>query len=331
MICRRCQHEISVCTCQGELLPPTPPWRQELQQRVDSYRARRQRLRPSIANQAVPSAAGQAPALRVLPFRARAEVAVTMPLEPLAEPVVLPPRNRPAEPPLPQPEPRWEPPPETALAMGATRGGAELAAHSVIVPAWGSETLAEAPSRPIPRRHDLELAWQHTTRYGDGPTCLQLPLPILAAQAEATVCPVAPRARRLLAASADAGVVALASLLFALAGWSCLGFQPPGAHTLRHLLPALAAVPAALAALYLLACEYAGGATLGMRRCGLRVVALKGELTIAARRRRAWASVLSLAALGLGYAWIFFDGQGLTWHDYISRTCVGVEAEAGSP
>jgi hypothetical protein len=38
------------------------------------------------------------------------------------------------------------------------------------------------------------------------------------------------------------------------------------------------------------------------------------------RRWRALASILSLASLGLGYAWCFLDEDQLSWHDRITRT-----------
>ncbi|MGH9474967.1 MAG: RDD family protein [Terriglobales bacterium] len=157
--------------------------------------------------------------------------------------------------------------------------------------------------------------------------CLQLPLP-MAANSTAVPAPalplaLAPRGLRLQAAITDALVVGTAAVLFALAGWSSQGFAALTGVPWRPLLPALIAVPAVLAALYLLLCTYAGeGATIGMRCCGLMVAGLDGPLTPAAQRRRGWASVLSLAALGLGFAWIWCDPQQLSWHDMISRTCV---------
>jgi hypothetical protein len=38
------------------------------------------------------------------------------------------------------------------------------------------------------------------------------------------------------------------------------------------------------------------------------------------RRWRVLASILSLASLGLGYAWCFLDEDQLSWHDRITRT-----------
>ena len=69
-------------------------------------------------------------------------------------------------------------------------------------------------------------------------------------------------------------------------------------------------------------CAYAGGVSVGMRRENLQVRSFAGELSPAAARWRAWASLISLAALGIGFAWAGCDAQQLTWHDYMSRTFV---------
>jgi uncharacterized RDD family membrane protein YckC len=64
-----------------------------------------------------------------------------------------------------------------------------------------------------------------------------------------------------------------------------------------------------------------GGQTLGMRAWRLRLFDRDGE---AVTWRVAWIRVagayLSAAALGLGYLWMWFDRDGLTWHDRLSRT-----------
>ena len=64
-----------------------------------------------------------------------------------------------------------------------------------------------------------------------------------------------------------------------------------------------------------------GGQTLGMRAWRIRVVsadrrALTWRL---AWRRFAW-SMVSWAAVGLGFLWSLFDPQRLTWHDRFSAT-----------
>ncbi len=56
---------------------------------------------------------------------------------------------------------------------------------------------------------------------------------------------------------------------------------------------------------------------------GLSILNLDGELPRASQRRsRAFGTLLSLAALGIGFVWAAADEQGLTWHDRISKTFI---------
>jgi len=77
------------------------------------------------------------------------------------------------------------------------------------------------------------------------------------------------------------------------------------------------------------------GRTVGMVWMRLRVVAFDGgEPTAAQRRNRAFGTLLSAAALGIGFAWAAADEQRYTWHDRVSKTCValdGPETEKASP
>ncbi len=72
-----------------------------------------------------------------------------------------------------------------------------------------------------------------------------------------------------------------------------------------------------------------GGQTLGMRAWRLRLVAADGG-TIGPGRAsvRFAAAALSFGALGLGFVWMLFDREGLTWHDRLSATRVIVSARA---
>ena len=64
-----------------------------------------------------------------------------------------------------------------------------------------------------------------------------------------------------------------------------------------------------------------GGQTLGMRSWRIKVVDLKGEpITNSATIKRYLASLLSWAALGLGFLWILFDKENRSWHDLLSNT-----------
>lgn len=63
-----------------------------------------------------------------------------------------------------------------------------------------------------------------------------------------------------------------------------------------------------------------GGQTLGMRAWRLQVRAAGGPLSWRQAWLRAFASLLSLAPLGLGFAWSVIDPQRRTWHDRLSAT-----------
>ena len=74
---------------------------------------------------------------------------------------------------------------------------------------------------------------------------------------------------------------------------------------------------------YLLCFLLFAGRTAGMSWLGLSVLNLDGEPPAASQRRsRAFGTLLSLAALGIGFVWAAADEQGLTWHDRMSKTFV---------
>jgi len=63
------------------------------------------------------------------------------------------------------------------------------------------------------------------------------------------------------------------------------------------------------------------GTTLGLTVCRMELVSLEG--VVPRRKQRRWrllTSLLSAAALMLGYAWVLLDENGLCWHDRITRT-----------
>lgn len=64
-----------------------------------------------------------------------------------------------------------------------------------------------------------------------------------------------------------------------------------------------------------------GGQTLGMRPWRLRVVDASGcPATVPALLARYAGSLLSWAALGLGFLWSLVDRERCTWHDRLSGT-----------
>jgi uncharacterized RDD family membrane protein YckC len=68
------------------------------------------------------------------------------------------------------------------------------------------------------------------------------------------------------------------------------------------------------------------GSTAGMIWTGLRVLNLDAEPPDTQQRwTRALGTVLSAAALGVGFLWSLFDEQHFTWHDRVSKTFVGLD------
>jgi uncharacterized RDD family membrane protein YckC len=65
----------------------------------------------------------------------------------------------------------------------------------------------------------------------------------------------------------------------------------------------------------------AGFSTAGMRYAGIALCTFDDEIPPRAQmRRRLGAMLLSLAPVGLGFAWSIFDEDHLSWHDRISQT-----------
>lgn len=73
-----------------------------------------------------------------------------------------------------------------------------------------------------------------------------------------------------------------------------------------------------------------GGQTIGMRAWRLRIVRADGTaLDTRQAIVRFGVSLISLAALGLGFWWALFDAQNRTWHDMAAGT-VMVRLEKGA-
>jgi uncharacterized RDD family membrane protein YckC len=99
------------------------------------------------------------------------------------------------------------------------------------------------------------------------------------------------------------------------------------ASQMQHLPAAKPAELLVLAGLVLAGLLYhvlffaAGFSTPGMRYAGIALCTFDDECpTRTQMRRRLGAMLLSLAPVGLGYAWSIFDEDHLTWHDRISQT-----------
>jgi uncharacterized RDD family membrane protein YckC len=127
----------------------------------------------------------------------------------------------------------------------------------------------------------------------------------------------APLARRVLALLVDGVILAAASALFGFIFWKITLVRPPQVQ----LLSLAAGIPALFWAVYQYLLIVYAGTTPGLRLARLQLSRFDGSLaTRSLRRWRVLASYLSAASLGMGYAWLFLDEEGLCWHDRITRT-----------
>jgi uncharacterized RDD family membrane protein YckC len=138
--------------------------------------------------------------------------------------------------------------------------------------------------------------------------------------------PVAPVAIRALAGALDGAVLTVAGGLLAGTFYWMTGAQPISARAWAGLGGALVLAAAFYVVLYV----FFGCETPGMQWTGLRLVDENGNAPRRVQRLvRAAGTLLSAAALGLGYLWALIDEEGLTWHDRMSQTFLS--RDAGAP
>lgn len=127
----------------------------------------------------------------------------------------------------------------------------------------------------------------------------------------------APLARRILAAAIDDLIIASACTLFGLIFWKMAAIQPPR----FQLLGLIAGLVALFWATYQYLLVIYSGSTPGLRLAKLELARFNGTpVPRSLRRWRVLASFLSAVSLGMGYAWVFLDEDGLCWHDRITHT-----------
>jgi uncharacterized RDD family membrane protein YckC len=138
----------------------------------------------------------------------------------------------------------------------------------------------------------------------------------------------APIGPRLAAGVIDALILALAAGVFAVVFMISGGRWP---DRQLGLAEAMGAFTAAFFVLFYFALFSAvTSATPGQSLMGLRVRTLDDRRPDwPSARRRAAGYLVSAAALGIGFVWAAFDGQGLTWHDRMSGTCLALAREPG--
>ncbi|HEY4362586.1 MAG TPA: RDD family protein [Bryobacteraceae bacterium] len=135
--------------------------------------------------------------------------------------------------------------------------------------------------------------------------------------------PVALPTHRMLAAAVDLSIVIVSLGLF-LGVYSILTILVSGTSDIvidRQTLPFLGGATLVFSMFYRILWCLANGDTPGMRFAGLRLVDFDGRSPDREERFvRQIASILSLAAAGLGLVWALVDEESLTWHDHISKT-----------
>lgn len=128
---------------------------------------------------------------------------------------------------------------------------------------------------------------------------------------------LAPLGLRLLSAVVDSSLILAA--FFALAGYLVSHLQHVPANKPAETLALGGLVLAGF--LYHLLFFAAGLSTPGMLYAGIALCTFDDEIpTPAQLRSRLGAMFLSLAPVGLGFAWSIFDEDHLSWHDRISKT-----------
>ncbi len=139
---------------------------------------------------------------------------------------------------------------------------------------------------------------------------------------------VAPRMHRFIAASLDAGMVAIGLGLMVIA----LYFLEVPMTFGKAALPYAGAAIVVSALLYRLLWCLADTDSIGMRWAGLTLRNFdRLRPTRAERLRRLAAASISWAAAGLGLAWALVDEEHLTWHDHMSKTFPSPKRRVAEP
>jgi|ERR1700733_12733857 len=137
----------------------------------------------------------------------------------------------------------------------------------------------------------------------------------------------APLLRRVIAGAIDALIVGVGCAAAGFIFWKVAGLRPPRFQTLSMAV----AAPVLLWALYQYLLIVYAGSTPGLRLAKLELNCFSGRPV--GRRTRRWrvlASYLSALSLGMGYAWVFLDEDCLCWHDRITRTYLAPKASTSA-
>ena len=137
----------------------------------------------------------------------------------------------------------------------------------------------------------------------------------------------APLGLRFLAALVDGIIIAAASALFGFVFWKVVAVRPP----LSQILGLAVGIPCLFWTAYQYLLIVYGGSTPGLRLVGLELDRFDGTATTRSQRRwRVLAGYLSAVSVGMGYAWVFLDEDGLCWHDRITHTYLAPKGREGA-
>jgi len=164
------------------------------------------------------------------------------------------------------------------------------------------EAVEELPPPPPSHLNEIEIAPQEPAHVA---TEIEVPLQTV------------PLATRMYATALDLILMICAIGLFA----ACAQFFANAIPITKPLLASGAVCALLLLSLYYLLSFSFRRSTIGIDASGLRVITFNGHDPSRARLRwRALATVLSYAALGMGFAWSIIDEDQLCWHDRITHT-----------
>jgi len=131
--------------------------------------------------------------------------------------------------------------------------------------------------------------------------------------------------RRLAAVAIDVLIVMLAGGIFAAVYYRVAGAQP----TVSQILGLTGGMLALFWIVYQYLLVVYSGTTPGLLAMKLQLQRFDGSPTNRNLRRwRVLGSVLSAISLGMGYAWLFLDEDGLCWHERVTKTYLAPEKQA---
>jgi len=296
---------------QPALLTPEPgnTWRNEVADRVNRYRARRQTRAPRYPSLTLKfdSLDSRAAARSLADSATRQSVAMDSAM--MAQESVV-----------------TEPVAPAARVFAPTETG-KLIAFPRSIP-WAPRPLDELADPVVDRPRILEVPDEIPPPPALGGISMEPVEPKVEEKRPGFEIPLQPArmSRRIAAAALDGFMVLLAWALFAAMFFRVTAIVPP-------VFPALGMI-GLLAAMLAMGYQFLllvfTGTTPGLKVARLELRRFDGQPV--PRRLRRWrllASVLSGVSLGLGYAWCFLDEDQLCWHDRITRTYMAPKTSSG--